>query len=130
MLAHTIPPADDPADANARGRQISLGVTLIHVRVMPIGVPLFHIASHLENAVGRTSARECVHRTRSLAWTVIAPPAKPFGVPVITPWKNATVGTTRGFLPFDLGREPQPGPFAVGLRAEPSDVDHGVPLKT
>ena len=124
FLRRQLPPRMTRPYSGARHCKISCGISLVNVSPIRIGAPLFDIASHLENAIGRAALRKCVHGRCRFFFAVTAPPAKLVRVPFVAPRKNPTICTTRCLFPFNFGRQPQPGPMAIRSCAKPGDVDY------
>jgi hypothetical protein len=121
--------AHDATASLSRRRQVPQRVLSIHAGLIPIATPLFHVACHLNEAVGRTALDEGIDRCGRLGRRAALVPAEDIGAPVIAPGEDTAIRSPSRSFPFDLGRQSQARPAAVRRRSEPGNVDRRVPLE-
>ena len=90
---------------------------------VPIGAPFPDAASHIHGTVRAGALRETADGLKFSNMGKIAEFGK---IHFISPWIEISFGSSRGFFPLRLGRQPLPHPSGVSVGFIPTDANHGV----
>lgn len=122
-------PRTAPHDPSGSGRtwlDVASCVPIVATIIVPVCAPLPDVPRHLVEPPGATPFRAIPDVTGRLTAPVLIPlaPTPPF--PVVPPGIGSATDPSPSLLPFELSRQTQASPLAVGLGIRPAHTDDGM----